>query len=747
MIEEHPQDAFKPHVLVVDDIPANLVAMKTTIKELDCNFHCARSGNEALSMMIRNQYALVLIDVKMPEMDGLELAKLMRVMPESKHTPIIFISAQNKEQSEVYQGYEHGALDYIVKPVDKKILQYKIKACLDLHQHSTDLSPLNQKKHSKSKALQSSNIKTTPTLAKPKVLIVDDRAENLFALEQILKKSSIDLIKAHSGKEALALLEAKDFALILLDVQMPEMDGFETAKQIVAQFKDNPIPIIFITAISKEPHFILQGYESGAVDYLFKPIDPVMLVSKVHLFTSLHKNHMTLKELLHEKDHLLHAVEHKNKQLNYLAFHDPLTAVGNRRGFEEVLNKVLEDAHHNRHQCALLLLDVDHFKFINDTYGHQYGDMLLQEIPERIKKALGTDPYIARIGGDEFAIILKQTKSQRDAGRAAKKILEALTKTFYIMNKEIRINISIGITCYPEEETDQSSPNTLVKNADIAMFHAKEKHKNTFEYYTKEFSIKHNERIILENSLKFAMERNEFYLLYQPKVDMLTHKMMGVEALIRWKHPEKGMISPAAFIPILEATQMMNTVGTWVLRKAFEQAKHWSETLVEPIKIAVNVSAYQLINQDFTKLVRSLMTEFQLKPDLIELELTESAVMDDIALIRNALFELNDIGFTLSIDDFGTGYSMLSYLKKLPISNIKIDAEFIKDVVDNESSAMIVRAIIALAKNFKLSLIAEGVETKEQAEFLVSNQCFIAQGFLYSKALSPTEILEFIIKP
>ena len=749
-MEEKIYQDLKPKILIVDDIHNNIESMKSILKSCNCEVHGAYSGNEALSLMIRHHYALVLCDVFMPDMDGFELAQLMRMQPETMLIPIIFVTAERKNEVNIYKGYESGALDYIFKPLDKKVLLYKVNIILDLYNQINFLKlKFDECKHYDPSKKDSTNLIDSTNeefISSPRILVVDDRQENIIAMQQILKKLPIELLEAQSGPDAIELIKTNDLSLILLDVQMPEMDGFEVAQKVNELSLINPIPIIFITAINKEEKHVFKGYESGAVDYIFKPVDPLILMSKVKIFMTLHKSRLILTQLLKEKDILLENIKKKNEQLSYLAFHDSLTMVGNRAGFENTLENKFSMARRHQRKFALLFIDVNHFKVINDSYGHDHGDILLQEIAKRIKDCLRTIDYIARIGGDEFAIILDEIKAYNDAGEVAKKILETLSKAFSIFNKEIKASISIGIACYPQENGDEiiKNSNLLIRNADIAMFRAKVHRKNAYEFYSKKYSIEHRNRVLIENHLKFALERNEFFLVYQPQINLTNMKIKGAEALLRWKHPDLGLISPDKFIPILEETQMIVPIGEWVIRQAFKQAIIWQTKLNLNLKMAINVSAYQLISQEFKSIIRQLLEEYQVNPKLIEFELTETAVMDDYVTIKDSLFQLNDFEFNISIDDFGTGYSMLSHLKKLPISSLKIDAEFIRDLHLNESSAMIVRAIIDLAKNFKLEVIAEGVELPIQEKFLIKHGCQCAQGYLYSKPITNEQLIELL---
>lgn len=745
--------AETPKVLVVDDQPANITAMQTILKSLDAEIHTASSGNEALSLMLRNKYSVVLADVQMPEMDGFELASLMRQNPDTLYTPVVFVTAISKDMEHVHRGYDVGAIDYLFKPIDKHVLLSKVSVFLQLYEQISDLEKsiyyykrfMQKNAAAAEPGVPLANTDFEEPNEIPKVLVVDDRDENLLSMETVLKKLPIDIITANSGKKALELLSNEVFCLVLLDVQMPEMDGFEVAEKIRESKRGATTPIIFVTAINKDDKHIFKGYKTGAVDYLFKPIDSAVLVSKVIVFTQLYEHRYQLQRLLHEKNGLLYKIKKQNVQLGYLAYHDPLTMSSNRAGFERALEKTLEAARRYKRNFSVLLIDLDRFKVINDSYGHEYGDILLQEVAKRLQNTVRKTDFVARIGGDEFAVILEEINHFHDAGEVADHIITSLSETFSIKNNELRIGASIGIACFPTEtgQTD-CTKKSLVKNADIAMFRAKRFNGSAYEYFTDEFSKLHQERMIIENGLKFALERNEFFLVYQPKVDMQTRKLIGVETLLRWQHPEKGLISPVEFIPIAESTQMILSIGQWVIHESLKQISELTTKLNRSIPISINVSPHQLVNSNLLEIVSQAATEFSISPKDIELELTETAVMEELTKVNSLLVKLHALGFVCSIDDFGTGYSMLSYLKQLPVQTLKIDIDFVRDLGKDESNGMIINAIIGLANSFRLNVIAEGVETTEQEQFLLASGCKYAQGYLYSKPLTIDELAEFI---
>lgn len=737
--------ALKPKILIVDDKPANILSMRTLLANVDAELHSATSGNEALSLMLRNQYAVVLADVHMPEMDGYELVELMRKNPDTVFTPVIFVTAMDSERKNIHLGYQVGAVDYLFKPIDKVALISKVKIFLSLYQQVIDLekSIFYYKKFVGEAGGDVDGNKDSNTL--PKVLVVDDREENLFAMRTILKKLPIELITVGGAKEALVELENHSFAVVLLDVQMPHMDGFELAEQMRTDPKAQITPIIFLTAINKDREHVFKGYESGAVDYIFKPVNPDILLSKVMTFTQIHRHRVELQQLIKEKNDLMYKIQAQNAQLGFMAFHDPLTQSANRAGFEDAMERTLNVARSRGLKFALLLIDLDHFKLINDVYGHDCGDIILQEAAKRMHNLVKKTDYVARLGGDEFAIILDNIDSIEDPASVAEKLVKIVSQTYTIKGLELKVGVSVGISCYPDDANyaESCTVQEIVHNADIAMFKAKETRNNRFEFYTEAFSAQHTEHLSIEAGLKFAIDRQEMYLTYQPRIDMRDGTVIGAEALLRWNHPEKGEISPGRFIPIAERSQMIIPIGNWVFAEACRQRSEWHSELPDNFRISVNISPYQLVDHNFVDFVKEQAEEFAVNPQNIEMELTESAVMEDTKKMTKTLDELHEIGFPIIVDDFGTGYSMLKYLKILPIEGLKIDAEFVYDLESAPENELIIKAIIALAENFDLHITGEGVETENQGKFLLDNGCFDAQGFLYSKSLKPDLFLKY----
>jgi diguanylate cyclase (GGDEF)-like protein/PAS domain S-box-containing protein len=446
-------------------------------------------------------------------------------------------------------------------------------------------------------------------------------------------------------------------------------------------------------------------------------------------------------------------------KIAHLAFHDSLTDLPNRSLFRDRLNQAISFAERQYQEqrmqtnqvsqesdspsLSVLFLDLDRFKFVNDTLGHAAGDHLLRAVSQRLLKSIRKSDTLARMGGDEFLILLPEIRGVEDAISVAQKILKSLEAAFIISQKEVYIGTSIGIAFYPNDGLD---PDTLMKNADTAMFRAKEQGRNHYQLYTHSIGMKVFEHTFMENSIRRALSQSEFHLCYQPQVDLSTGEILGMEALVRWQHPELGIVYPRQFIPQAEDYGLIVPIGEWILRQACSQNKSWQDLGLSPINMAVNFSVRQFQSAGFVDVVAQVLEETELEAKYLELEITESVVMKDENLAIALLQKLSKMGVQISIDDFGTGYSSLSHLKHFPIGKIKIDASFIQDILKNSDDATITTAIIAMAHSLNLKAIAEGVETIEQLKFLQSLQCDGLQGYLLSAPISAEEATQMLVE-
>ncbi|WP_246561591.1 putative bifunctional diguanylate cyclase/phosphodiesterase [Geobacter grbiciae] len=433
--------------------------------------------------------------------------------------------------------------------------------------------------------------------------------------------------------------------------------------------------------------------------------------------------------------------KHAEEQLYRLAHHDTLTELPNRILFMDRLQQAKALANRYRHQVAVLFLDLDRFKIINDTLGHPVGDRLLQQVAHRIVGCVREVDTVARIGGDEFTIILVNVDTVEDVKRMGQKILKTLAAPFNIDTYELFVTASIGISLYP---SDGDNLDQLVKKADIAMYCVKGEGRNNVQFYSPQMDANADKRLLLETSLRKALDNREFRVYYQPKVDIVSKRITAMEALIRWDHPILGLVSPGEFIPLAEETGLIIPIGEWVLRTACFQNREWVRQGIPPMRVAVNLSGYQFQQKNLLETIRGILDETGLTADLLELEITESVIMQNPDFAVSVLNQLRDLGVHISIDDFGTGYSSLAHLKRFSVNTLKIDKSFVRDVEINSADAAIATAIIAMGNSLNLKVIAEGVETEGQLSFLSDNKCDEVQGYLFSTPMPPDKVAEFM---
>ncbi|MBE9539963.1 MAG: EAL domain-containing protein [Proteobacteria bacterium] len=582
---------------------------------------------------------------------------------------------------------------------------------------------------------------TDKTQHKAKILVSDDDLNVRLLTRQCLEAEGMIVVEATNGPETLDVFVRERPDLVFLDVEMPGMNGLEVCKRIRKMPQGESIPIMIVTG-SNDRRSIDQGFEAGATQYKTKPVNWSLLGRDVHYML--------------RASNAFNALKRQEDRLRYLAYYDPLTSLPNRRSFNEQLNRILKRSQRRNSNAALLFIDLDHFKRINDSIGHGRGDRLLVEIAKRLTVELREDDAInyltennaeddndldgnteiARLGGDEFTVVLSDVPNIAHVELVAKRILHSLSEPIQLQSHNPVVTPSIGIALYPHDGTD---PDTLVRNADTAMYVAKAEGRACYRFYDEEMNATAVEQLKMEEELRHAMRNDELELRYQPQVDITNGKVVSMEALVRWKHPERGMVSPLEFIPIAESTGQIVELGEWVLSEVARHCSYWDTLPIDKFRICVNISPMQFNQTDLPSYISKFLEQSGLPPNRLELEFTESAIMTDAETNIAKLAELKAIGIDLAVDDFGTGYSSLSYLKRFPIDTLKIDQSFVADL-DTADGAAIIDAILALAKALNLRVIAEGIETQDQLRYLVKKRCRLLQGYYFSRPIYPEDV-------
>ena len=684
----------------------------------------------------------------------------------------------------------------------------------------------------------------------PKVLVVDDMPENLLAMGKLLKPLNIEVVKANSGEEALAQVLRHRFAVILLDVQMPVMDGFETAQLIRANKATATIPIIFVTAISKEDRHVTMGYESGAVDYLYKPVNPDILMGKVKVFLQLEEQRLEMEVLtenlrdLSEKNQLLldsagegiigvnpeGVVEFANpaaldlldadekelkskpvspwfydpgvssfiegwkedntsepvyrqtsrmkrlagdskpiefnlspmhnkkgeitggvlvfhditermqleEHLTKMAKYDNLTGLANRTLFMEFLNASLARSERRTRSTAVMFLDLDHFKQINDTLGHDVGDDLLTSVAERLRECVREGDMIARLGGDEFAIVLDDVARADDVEMVAEKIVETISKPHQLSGREVHVSTSVGISTWPECGKEA---NELIKAADIAMYVTKKAGRKGYRFFTSDMQAEGQRKARQEQALRDAVRNGSFDLVYQPMVSLDTGVVAGYESQLRWDYEGKTLV-PDEFLPMVESLRLMNQLGSWALDNVCRESKSWrgNDGSRDDVFFAVNLALSQCRDSNVQRMVEKTIAQYGIAPNLIELEISERIVNDVPGKLITALNALREQGVHVALDNFGSGVSALNYLRKLPVDVVKVDQLYIREIGKDARVEGILKAMTGLAHDMGIRVVAEGVDSPEQLAFLKDLGYDRAQGMLIGRAESITRI-------
>jgi diguanylate cyclase (GGDEF)-like protein/PAS domain S-box-containing protein len=683
-------------LLIVDDYPENLISMRALLQRQDWQVITAASGFEALGLLLEHDVDLVLLDVQMPGMDGFEVARLMRGSQRTRLTPIIFLTANEQSPDAVIKGYASGAVDYLFKPFDPQILKPKVQALLEHQRNRRQLQRLSHDLES-ARAFNAS--------------VLDNTAEGILVL----------------GEDGVIRF-ANPAMSRLLNATVQELQGKE-----------------FLDYLQK-PHFpiwadseFFAGYKRRETLRLHDAVlrtapgqqVPVAL-SCAPLPSEQHAMVVTVLDMS--------VVRHLHQQLEFQAVTDPLTGLLNRRGFYQTAENLLLRGERSGSAWVLLYLDLDGFKRVNDSLGHDAGDRVLRWVSEQLKSCLRPFDILARMGGDEFTALL-DLEFPEQAAKIAEKLIERVSICQQIDGLDMALGASIGIATFPDCGANLDG---LLRAADIAMYEAKRAGRQQYRFYDQDMNGRARSRLMLEDSVRTAIENRDFNLVYQPQVSIVDGRIRGFEALLRWQHPSVGDVPPGLFLPLLEEARLISRLGSWIYHSSAGQRKAWETMFTEDLVVGVSLSSTQFGMPNLATELRQVLERHGLQPRHLELEVTEEALMHNPEETRKQLRLLRNLGVRVALDDFGCGHCSLSHLRDLELDTLKLDRHLIARLPDSVRDAALVRSVIDLCKQFGMLVIAEGVETVAQYDWLQANGCEYVQGFLVARPMTSEDAGEFV---
>jgi len=708
---------FRGTVLVADDDPVMRLLMLEMLAQVGLDGIEAADGAAAVACFERMTPDLVLLDVEMPSMDGFAVCRAIRACERRRNTtvPIIMVTGGDDLEA-VTQAYECGATDFVSKPINWPILGHRVLYVL----------------------------RASDAIARLRIADAQNRAVLAAIPDTFFRLSPdgfyLDYEQGHNVGQR-------------IDQRGGQRGGHRVAparQPCVGRHVRDVLPAAIAERLLEQLDAVLRTGTIRSVDYELEGDDAVQHFEARLVSTGAGEVLGLVRDISERK--------RTEEQIRRLAYCDSLTGIPNRQAFLETLERELTRSRLGGRKFAILFMDLDSFKRINDTLGHDVGDLLLKVVSERLHETIRPSDMVAqgdnaphlsasnlaRLGGDEFTILIPDLDNVQDALNVAHRVKDAMRRPFHLEGHEIFVTASIGISLYPEDGEDGTS---LLKFADTAMYHAKNCGRNNAKLYSSALTTQIMSHVKLEVGLRRALQNNELYLQYQPQVDVRSAQLVGVEALVRWRHPEYGIIPPNDFIPLAEETGLIVPIGEWVLRTACRQAREWHRQSRRSLRVAVNLSARQFKDENLAQTVLSVLSDTELDPRLLELELTEGTLMDDALATLATLEELRALGIYLSIDDFGTGYSSMNYLKRFDVRALKIDKSFISGLPQDSENAAITRAIIAMAHGLKMAVVAEGVETEQQLTLLDQYGCDMAQGYLLGRPQSQEAIAQMLAGP
>ncbi len=689
------------HILIVDDELHMLKSLKAVMQHYGFEVDTALGGQAAIEKLTASHYHILLLDLKMPGVDGHAVMEYMR---ERQMDTLTIVVSGETSYREMSRALRNGGYDYLKKPyapeeliatVNNAIRKCRLESSNKLMQH----------KLQQSEQLHRFIVNNSPDI----IFMLDEEGRFSFINSKVERLLSVS-IEELSGQHISNIIDNEDveranFFFKHIDFQSDMARSIELALKNRTNLKSKRYFELSVWPVNEEGNDV-----------------PPAGTKRFRLYG-------TARDVTERRE--------AEAFINFQAYHDLLTRLPNRALFKDRLNMAVEQAKRNKTRLAIMFLDLDRFKIVNDSLGHSVGDRLLQAVSLRLTRCLRRGDTLSRFGGDEFTLLLPEVTDERATEGIAQKIIKALKQPFRLGEHEIYVGVSIGIVMYPGGGADIDS---LIQNADIAMYQVKDSGKDSYAFYQPEMNAATANRLHFERDIRRALENDEFIVHYQPQIDASTGKVSGVEALIRWQHPTRGFIMPADFIPIAEETRLIMDIDQWILRHACRDLKSWYEAGLPKVQLAVNFSPLLVEQSDFVEMLIATLDEFDIPRDKFELEITENVILSDLEHIVEKLVRLNNEGITIAIDDFGTGYSSLSYLQKFPINTLKIDQSFVQNIKTEFDEVCIVNAIVSMAHGLKLNIVAEGVETECQLNYLRGLGCHQFQGYLFGRAVPAAEM-------
>ena len=694
----------KPLALVTDDDLSLRLSMAAALAKVGFEVLEAANGHEALTLFSSSRPDLVLLDVMMPEMDGFEVCSRLRNLPGGEYIQILMVTGLDDTDS-IERAFEAGANDFVSKPLNWVMLGHRARYML---RAGRAFQELNRSEHRLAKTQELAELGNWEYNFKENSLHCSPEACRLLGLDADRQVTCDDFLSSVVTQEQTKVKEKFDTAI-------------QTKKSLNIHYRS-------VLPNGMERHILNRGEiffnEDGVAEIMLGAVQNVT------------------------------QLKNAEEEIRLLAFYDGLTGLANRTLFYDRLDHELSLSKRHGKKFAILFLDLDQFKRINDNFGHHIGDLLLKKVSETLQRCIrdsdtasrpGTDnpDLIARLGGDEFIILLSDINDPGNAALVARRILQEIQTTYDLEGHDISVTTSIGISVYP---TDGDDAEILLKHADSAMYHAKDRGRNNYQFYEKKLNAVVQERFSLEKGIKTGLKEGEFVLYYQPQLELSTRRIVGAEALIRWMHPQSGMIPPDRFIPIAEESGLIIDINKWVIQTACRQNDQWRQAGLDLVRIAVNLSGYKLARQNIIQVIRDALQDANLDPKYLEVEITENVLMRETEETIWILEQIKDLSLSIALDDFGTGFSSLSYLTSFPVDIIKIDRSFVMGCTTQKNNLVIIKAIIAMGHSLGMKIVAEGIETREQLELLVEFGADEGQGYYFSPPVPESEFAELLTR-